>query len=263
MTRFPDPYGPADNINRATIDYMIEKFTYQEMVELSNISDPTSNQINPIKIQMALNDAEQLIINYIETAPPQAKILIAGSFRHTQALLARYYLDVLRPRTHVQEAAEKALQQLDSWAAKSSPTSGLKWREAYRYWQAGNVMVQSSYARPKQFTPNSLEFWRSRWGTNNKFDYRSNYPEAPLINTNIAGSSKLPLEINTAAINAIGSVNQLADALDGTLSLANFTNTENLQNPEDNDRINGDADTNSFDGVNAPSGNDWSLGGEY
>lgn len=259
----PDPFGPANNITRASIDYMIEKFGIQEMVELSNIDNPVGNQINPVKIQAALNDAEQLILNYIETAPPQAKILIAGSFRHTQATIARYYLDVLRPRTHVQEAAEKALQQLDSWAAKSSPTSGLKWREAYRYWQAGNVMVQSSYARPRQFTSNSMEFWRSRWGTNNKFDYRSNYPEAPVINRNVAGSNQIPLNIESQGINAVGGINQLVDALDSTLSLANFSDTQNLQNPEDNDRIVGDENTQSFDSSSPPPTNDWSLGGEY
>lgn len=259
----PDPFGPANNITRASIEYMIEKFGIQEIVELSNIDNPVGNQINPVKIQTALNDAEQLILNYIETAPPQAKILIAGSFRHTQATIARYYLDVLRPRTHVQEAAEKALQQLDSWAAKSSPTSGLKWREAYRYWQAGNLMIQSSYARPRQFTANSMEFWRSRWGTNNKFDYRSNYPEAPLINYGVSGGPTMPLEVNNASVNSIGNINQLADALDKTLSLANFSDTQNLQNPEDNDRIGGDAQTQSFEKVNKPTNNDWSLGGEY
>lgn len=259
----PDPFGPANNLTRATIDYMVEKFGWQEMVELSNIDNPTGNMINPVKIQAALNDAEQLIINYIETAPPQAKILIAGSFRHTQATIARYYLDVLRPRTHVQEAAEKALQQLDSWAAKSSPTSGLKWKEAYRYWQAGNLMVHSSYAKPRQFTSNSLEFWRSRWGTNNKFDYRSNYPESPLINRDIAGSSQTPLRIESQGINAVGGINNLADALDSTLSLANFSDTKNLENPEDNDRIVGDSDSQSFDASSPPPTNDWSLGGEY
>lgn len=259
----PDPFGPANNITRATIDYMIEKFGIQEMVELSNIDNPVGNTINPIKIQTALNDAERLIINYIETAPPQAKILIAGSFRHTQATIARYYLDVLRPRTHVMEAAEKALQQLDSWAAKSTPTSGLKWKEAYRYWQAGNLMTRSSYAKQRQFTANSMEFWRSRWGTNNKFDYRSNYPEAPTINYQVSGSSKIPLEVSNSGINSIGGINQLVDTLDSTLSLANFSNTKGLENPEDNDRIVGDTDSNSFEASSPPPTNDWSLGGEY
>jgi phage gp36-like protein len=259
----PDPFGPANNITRATIDYMIEKFGIQEMIELSNIDNATGNTLNPIKIQAALNDAEQLIINYIDTAPPQAKILIAGSFRHTQATIARYYLDVLRPRTHVMEAAEKALQQLESWAAKSTPTSGLKWREAYRYWQAGNLMTRSSFARPRQYTSNSLEFWRNRWGTNNKFDFRSNYPEAPLLNYPVVGQPTTPLEIQNEQINRLGAINELVDALDSTLSLANFTDTEKLENASDNDRIAGDTNSAEFDKSSQPQNNDWSLGGEY
>lgn len=122
-----DIHGVASNCTLATVDYFISIFGFQEAVELSNIENPTGNGIDEDKIQLALNDAAQLINNYIESAPPQGKILIAGSFRRTQATIARYYLDILRPRTQVQEAAEKALQQLEAWGSKGSPSAGLKW----------------------------------------------------------------------------------------------------------------------------------------
>ena len=149
---YPDRFGIANNCNPASVDYFIEVFGYQEAVELSNIDNATGNNINVDKIQIALNDAAALINNYIITAPPQGKILIAGSYRRTQATIARWYLDTLRPRQQVIDAAEKALQQLEIWAAKSDPSSGLKWQEAYRYWSSGCSMTKGSYRRGRSFT---------------------------------------------------------------------------------------------------------------
>ena len=165
----PDKFGVADNCNPATVDYFVEVFGYQEAVELSNIDNPTGNSIKPDKIQIALNDAAILINNYIFTAPPQGKILIAGSYRRTQAILARWYLDILRPRQQVIDAAEKALQQLELWASKASPSSGLKWQEAYRYWMSGCTMTKSSYARGRSFTEPSTARWVLRDGGNNRW----------------------------------------------------------------------------------------------
>ena len=95
------------NIFLLSLHYFVSVFGFQEAVELSNIEDPTGNGIDVTKVQLALNEAGKLINNYIDSAPPQGKTLIAGSYRRTQATIARYYLDVLRPRTQVQEAAEK------------------------------------------------------------------------------------------------------------------------------------------------------------
>ena len=60
-----DIYGVANNCNPATVDYFVSVFGFQEAVELSNIEDPTGNGIDVTKIQLALNDAGQLINNYI------------------------------------------------------------------------------------------------------------------------------------------------------------------------------------------------------
>ena len=122
-----DRFGIANNCDPASVDYFVKIFGAKEALELSNIDNPAKNTIDGEKIQLALNDAAQLINNYITTAPYQGKLLIAGAYRRTQAILARCYLDSLRPRQAVTDACEKALQQMELWASKSQPTA------AYRF----------------------------------------------------------------------------------------------------------------------------------
>jgi len=246
---YPDKFGVADNCNPATVDYFIEVFGYQEAVELSNIDNPTGNDINFDKIQIALNDAATLINNYILTAPPQGKILIAGSYRRTQAILARWYLDILRPRQQVIDAAEQALQQLELWAAKASPSTGLKWQEAYRYWGGPCSMTKSSYRRGRSFTENSTSRWVQMEGGNNRF---FQFPRKEAMSS--------PRNYSTALdINALGiessmpestlGVNELVDALESTRDLSAFTNTLNAVDPKDGDTLNAVNTTENADGT--------------
>jgi phage gp36-like protein len=246
---YPDKFGVADNCNPATVDYFIEVFGYQEAVELSNIDNPTGNNINFDKIQIALNDAATLINNYILTAPPQGKILIAGSYRRTQAILARWYLDVLRPRQQVIDAAEQALQQLELWAAKASPSTGLKWQEAYRYWGGACSMTKSSYRRGRSFTENSTNRWVQMEGGNNRF---FQFPRKEAMSS--------PRNYSTALdINALGiessmpestlGVNELVDALESTRDLSAFTNTSDAVDPQDGDTLNAVNTTETADGT--------------
>lgn len=243
-----DIHGVASNCTLATVDYFISIFGFQEAVELSNIENPTGNGIDEDKIQLALNDAAQLINNYIESAPPQGKILIAGSFRRTQATIARYYLDILRPRTQVQEAAEKALQQLEAWGSKGSPSAGLKWQEAYRYWRSGCSMTKVSYQRGRSFTDPSLNKWVLREGSNDRsFPYANR--EAAVANR----SSEKALEPETIGMNEVQSdsnqkSNVLFDALETTRSLSSFVNTEDAVKPEEGDGLVADNATESADG---------------
>ena len=238
MTRTPPPdsFGIADNCNQATVDYFIEVFGYQEAVELSNIDSPTGNQIDFEKIQIALNDAAALINNYIITAPPQGKILIAGSYRRTQAIIARWYLDILRPRQQVIDAAEKALQQLELWASKQSPSSGAKWQEAYRYWNSNCSMTRSSYKRGRSFTEPSLSRWVLREGGNNRW---WQFPRKEAISSTRENSSKLNMEsqVQGEMPESILEVNKLFDALETTRDLGSFTNTSEVINAEDGDFI--------------------------
>jgi phage gp36-like protein len=245
---FPDQFGVADNCTPATVDYFVEVFGYQEAVELSNIDNPTGNQIDVNKIQIALNDAAALINNYIITAPPQGKILIAGSYRRTQAILARSYLDTLRPRQQVIEAAEKALDQLDLWAAKASPSTGLKWQEAYRYWGSGCTMTKSSYRRGRSFTEPSTSRWVLREGGNNRW---WQFPRKEAISVPRNNSERLPDEamgVSGLMPESILEVNELVDALETTRVLSSFTNTQDAVDPQNGDTIIATNETDSADG---------------
>lgn len=246
---YPDKFGVADNCNPATVDYFIEVFGYQEAVELSNIDNPTGNNINFDKIQIALNDAATLINNYILTAPPQGKILIAGSYRRTQAILARWYLDILRPRQQVIDAAEQALQQLELWAAKASPSTGLKWQEAYRYWSGACSMTKSSYRRGRSFTENSTNRWVQREGGNNRF---FQFPRKEAMSSPRTYSEALDenaLGIETTMPGSTLDINQLVDALESTRDLSAFTNTSDAVDPQDGDTLNATNTTETADGT--------------
>jgi phage gp36-like protein len=236
QTPYPDNFGIADNCNPASVDYFIEVFGYAEAVELSNIENPTGNQINYDKIQIALNDAAALINNYIITAPPQGKILIAGSYRRTQATIARWYLDVLRPRQQVIDAAEKALQQLELWAAKASPSTGLKWQEAYRYWTSACSMTKSSYARGRSFTEPSLSRWVLREGGNNRW---WQFPRKEAISNNRNHSTRVnkDSQVEGTMPESLLEVNKLFDALETTRDISSFSNTPNVVNPDNGDII--------------------------
>jgi len=244
---YPDRFGLADNCNPASVDYFIEIFGYQEAVELGSIDDPTRNDINFDKIQIALNDAATLINNYILTAPPQGKILIAGSYRRTQATIARWYLDTLRPRQQVIDAAEKALQQLEIWASKGSPSTGLKWQEAYRYWGSYCSMTRSSYSRGRSFTENSLNRWVLKEGGNNRW---FQFPRKEAYSTNRVHSSALSnsMSPNSSIPQSILEMNEMVDALETTRDLSAFTNTSDAVDPAHGDMINATNTVESEDG---------------
>jgi phage gp36-like protein len=245
---YPDAFGIASNCNPASVDYFIEVFGYQEAVELSHIDNPTGNTIDYDKIQIALNDAAALINNYILTAPPQGKILIAGSYRRTQAIIARWYLDTLRPRQQVIDAAEKALQQLELWASKASPSAGLKWQEAYRYWGSGCTMTRSAYNRGRSFTEPSTSRWVLREGGNNRWWQLPRKEARAAIREDHERLRTTASDLKGAMPQSVLGVNELFDALETTRDLASFSNTEEAINPEDGefDNYNGLQEGNTF-----------------
>lgn len=247
---YPDDFGVANNCTPATVDYFIEVFGYQEALELGSIDDPTSNRINHEKIQVALNDAAILINNYIASAPPQGKLLIAGSYRRTQAILARSYLDTLRPRAQVLQAAKDAMQQLDLWAARQSPSSGFRWQEAYKYWRSGCAMTQSAYNRGRSFTEPSLNRWVLREGGNSRRFF------APRLEARNAtrGRSREPagrIDQPVPIPNSVMEGNQLFDVLESTRDLASFQDAKETRYSEDSDVIvvNEEETLSTYDGL--------------
>lgn len=248
----PDAYGVANNCDPADVDYFIEVFGFNEALELSNLEDPTSNKVNAQRIQVALNDAAVLINNFIETAPPQGKLLIAGSYRRTQAILARWYLDTLRPRQQVVDAAEAALKQLDLWSAQDGKSSGFKWQEAYGYWNSNCAMIMSSTQRERSFTDASLARWETRWGTNNRWNP---YKRRGATVTNSVTPRKPNGDFNRRPVTIIGNstlgVNRLFDELETTRDLASFSDTQNAVTPEEGDILvveNTDGDIGTYGG---------------
>lgn len=232
----PDAYGVANNCDPATVDYFIEVFGFNEALELSRIEDPTANTINYQRIQVALNDSATLINNFIETAPPQGKLLIAGSYRRTQATLARWYLDTLRPRQQVVDAAEAALKQLDLWSSKSDKASGFRWQESYSYWNSSCSMVMSNTQRDRSFTDASLARWEMRWGTNNRWNPYKRKP-APVIDnvTQRQPSGSLEQQNVTLISDSTLEINKLFDDLETTRDVASFSDTQNAATPEEGD----------------------------
>lgn len=234
----PDSHGIANNCTPATVDYFIDVFGYNEALELSRIEDPTANTINHERIQLALNDSAALISNYMETAPPQGKILIAGSYRRTQATIARWYLDSLRPRQQVVDAAEAALKQLDLWSAKASPGSGFKWQEAYRYWNSACAMTLSSVQRDRAFTDTSLARWEMRWGTNNRWNPYKRKGAVVIDGVTVRQpSGDIGRQNPTVIGDSTLAVNRVFDELETTRDLASFADTQAAATPAEGDVV--------------------------
>jgi hypothetical protein len=172
-----------------------------------------------------------------ETAPPQGKLLIAGSYRRTQATLARWYLDTLRPRQQVVDAANAAMKQLDLWASKASPSSGLKWQEAYRYWSSACAMTMSNTQRDRAFTDASLARWEMRWGTNNRWNPYKRKP-APVIDACHAHAAQR-VSLDRQNVTLIGNstleVNKLFDDLETTRDVASFADSQAAVTPDEGD----------------------------
>lgn len=254
-----DSYGIANNCDPATVDYFIKIFGAEEAIELSNIDNPTKNSIDAEKIQLALNDAAVLINNYISTAPYQGKLLIAGSYRRTQATLARCYLDTLRPRQAVLDACERALEQMELWSARAQPTAAIRFQEARAYWGEGGCFLRADYARGRSFTETSMLPWQALHGANNRLN---NIPpnEARQYVRDIAGTSgscggtPQGEEIDTS----LQDMNDLVSALEKTRQLGNFENTQPIgNNPTEDNSLAVGIEEEEFDSTNLIAGEEY------
>ena len=249
-----DSFGIASNCDPATVDYFIKIYGPREAIELSNIDDPTKNTIDVEKIQVALNDAARLIDNYIESSAPQGKLLIAGSYRRTQAILARCYLDTLRTRQTVLDACEKALQQLELWSSKAQPTAALRYQEAQRYWGNKTGFVRASYQRGRAFTEASMLPWQALMGSNNRQNNRIAV-EAPQTDRDFVAGNQINIDPNSLpqVDPSVHELNELVSALEETRGVGNFADTQDVGdgNIQDSSLLVGQDETGEFDSESA------------
>ncbi len=161
---------------RATVDYFICIFGQREALQLTRMDNPSANQINEKTIDLALEDAFVYMLNFYKAATTSGKTLIQSSFRRTQAIIARYYLDVLNPRDSVKEAYETAIKQLEIWAGRGGKTNLVGYTEAYKFYRdqpysQGASLVRGSYERGRKFTEATLEPWVEMYQANNLSRY--------------------------------------------------------------------------------------------
>lgn len=187
QTPFNTPYSPLNandlfsennpdyqklKVLQADVDYFITVYGQQEALEITNIDNPASNTIKVKKLQYALEDAFALILSFYSNAARSGKALIMSSFRRTQVIMARYFLDSagVRPRDHVVEAFNAAIQQLQLWSTGGAPNL-LKFGETYQYYREqpysnGVSLIRSSHEHKRKFTAASLEPWVEGWCSN-------------------------------------------------------------------------------------------------
>lgn len=94
------PPAIPDNPSAATVNDMVAALTLLEVTELSNL-DSGGSFIDCDRINMALQDAYNLLMAYAEGASPSASRIIAANLRRWMIIIARYYLDSIRRRQDV------------------------------------------------------------------------------------------------------------------------------------------------------------------
>jgi len=98
----------------SVVDDFILAFGRQEAIQVSNIDNPSAQNVNRARIKMAIEDALSLIDSYVKMAPKAGKLLISANRRRTSLIFARYYLDSVRRRENVTQDYERAIKELDA-----------------------------------------------------------------------------------------------------------------------------------------------------
>lgn len=236
-----DPHGNAStNCTQATASYFEDVYGRQEAIELTNIDDPRSTVPNYRRLQIALNDAKVYLDNIIKIAPPAGKIALIGSYRRDQATLARCYLDSLRPRAHVMQDCARVKESLNLWASQGARTSSFAWQEAssnFNNCDVGAGMVRVDIGRGRYYTNDSMENWETLCGGNSirksRASRRSTVPDfRHRLNTHQPVEQ---MEASTPELEALYEVNQLADALESTVSLQSLPEVDDT--PENGELV--------------------------
>ena len=100
----------------ASIQDYVLIYGIQEAIQASNDDNGGATTINELRLQAELDHAAIMLSNYIQVATWSGKALLAGSFKRTQLVIARYYLlNKSRPEV-VREEFERTLSWIDAVA---------------------------------------------------------------------------------------------------------------------------------------------------
>lgn len=106
------PYGTRIG-TLATIEDYVLIYGISEAIQASNDDNGSATVINRPRLQAELDHAGIMLQNYIDIATWSGKSLLAGSFKRTQLVIARYYLlNKSRPEV-VREEFERTLQWIE------------------------------------------------------------------------------------------------------------------------------------------------------
>ena len=95
-----------------TVSDFVLALEFNEVLELSNLSDPLATTVNEPKIQYALDRALETINSYYVLASYCGKASIKLQAKQLTIWLARYYLDTTKARPFIEEDEKKAIEAL-------------------------------------------------------------------------------------------------------------------------------------------------------
>jgi phage gp36-like protein len=113
----------TSNPKLATVDDFILAYGERETIQLTNLEDGSATSVNVAKLNMALEDANALVDNYIRQANKAKRYLISSNRRRTALMVARYYLDTVRRREDVYRDYQDCIKELE--AAKEAERAGV------------------------------------------------------------------------------------------------------------------------------------------
>jgi hypothetical protein len=86
---------------------------FQEVLELSNLTNPIASTINDAKVLFAIERAVEFIDSYYAIASDCGRAYIKLNSRQLQIWLTRYFLDSIKTRPLVGEDKESAIKILE------------------------------------------------------------------------------------------------------------------------------------------------------
>lgn len=185
------PHATAE-LRNASVDDFILAFGRSEAVQLSNIDDPSRDEVNYSRIQMAIEDANSLIDSYVKLAPKAGKLLVSANRRRTSLVIARFYLDSVRRREDVSQDYERAIKELQ--ASLDANTDLVPDDQLARNSAKGLLRVWRIPQRYNSISGKGLSGWWTDSASEFNSDYRKDYVDQELNNDEPNGGT--PSEVS-------------------------------------------------------------------